>query len=392
MIVKRSASRIAKSLHPIQLFIGSRRRCIALVFQSHIFYLLLAIPISILGFIAFNQPSVALVCGIGQPFTMVADTIPAVSYKGSTTTNIPSGTFPHDYGIGQPITLTEDLSGAPTPLNPQRFIWNWDFGDGANGTGLPIQHIYAQMGDYVIQLSTTSTDDATLSNANFDSARIHIVAHTFDQPPVAIATASSPFVKTGDSLQYNASGSYALIGNTVTVTWNFGDGFAANGTNVTHRFTVLGKGFVTLIVQDKRGARTFARLAVFVVAQFPTAIITAPHNLKAQQSVTFDASHSLAPTVPNNAIVDYHWDFGDGANWEDIATSARHTYNHAGTYRVTLTVTDAQGLPATTAMVVTVLPPTPASVLWFFWIIGIAPLAIGGIILGIFWWRRRSIA
>src|SRR5699024_4278160 len=46
----------------------------------------------------------------------------------------------------------------------------------------------------------------------------------------------------------------------------------------------------------------------------------------------------------DGAIADYRWDFGDGSTG-DGATAA-HTYGEAGTYTVTLTVTDEDGLTA----------------------------------------------
>ena len=60
--------------------------------------------------------------------------------------------------------------------------------------------------------------------------------------------------------------------------------------------------------------------------------------------ITFDASSSYDP---DGYIVRYTWDFGDG--YTEITTSPiiTHTYSSAGTYIVTLTVTDNDGLTDT---------------------------------------------
>ncbi|MEM0314321.1 MAG: PKD domain-containing protein, partial [Candidatus Bathyarchaeia archaeon] len=69
--------------------------------------------------------------------------------------------------------------------------------------------------------------------------------------------------------------------------------------------------------------------------------------------MTFDAS---ASQDPDGVIVAYSWDFGDGTTGTGkIVTKA---YTSAGTYTVTLTVTDDQGATASTQKTVQVGPVT----------------------------------
>src|SRR5690625_5943920 len=58
-------------------------------------------------------------------------------------------------------------------------------------------------------------------------------------------------------------------------------------------------------------------------------------------TVSVDASSSSAT---NTTITDYRWTFGDGASGSGLTAS--HTYSSAGTYGVTLFVTDALGATA----------------------------------------------
>jgi PKD repeat protein len=81
----------------------------------------------------------------------------------------------------------------------------------------------------------------------------------------------------------------------------------------------------------------------------PTAAFTAsPAGL----AVSLDAAGS---TDSDGTVASYAWTFGDGETADGMTAS--HTYGSAGTYPVTLTVTDDDGATATTTTDVTVLAP-----------------------------------
>jgi PKD repeat protein len=66
--------------------------------------------------------------------------------------------------------------------------------------------------------------------------------------------------------------------------------------------------------------------------------------------ITFDGS----PSISNcGDIISYSWDFGDGNTASGIITI--HSYKSAGSYTVTLTVTDEAGYSDTTSKIVTVV-------------------------------------
>lgn len=71
----------------------------------------------------------------------------------------------------------------------------------------------------------------------------------------------------------------------------------------------------------------------YALADFSTT-----QSLSNPRTYTFDAGSSQSF---GGSVTSYEWDFGDGAVGSGI--SATHTYTHAGTYQVGLTITDSQG-------------------------------------------------
>ncbi|GAA0911188.1 hypothetical protein GCM10009558_112040 [Virgisporangium aurantiacum] len=60
--------------------------------------------------------------------------------------------------------------------------------------------------------------------------------------------------------------------------------------------------------------------------------------------MTVDASGS---TDPDGTVARYRWDFGDGTTLTTAGPRATHVYPRAGTFRVTLVVTDNEGCSTT---------------------------------------------
>jgi PKD repeat protein len=110
---------------------------------------------------------------------------------------------------------------------------------------------------------------------------------------------------------------------------------------------------VTLTVTDNDLGSGTAALPVSVTTTPPVASFTAtPDNGDALLQVAFDASASYDPDL-GGGIVSYEWDFGDGNSGNGVTAS--HTYQAAGAYTATLTVTDVAHATddATTTITVT---------------------------------------
>jgi PKD repeat protein len=135
--------------------------------------------------------------------------------------------------------------------------------------------------------------------------------------------------------------------------WQFGDrasGGADTSTLATpqHQFSAPGAYVVSLTVGDTNGLSA-TRSQVVTAPGPPTASFTATQPVSSPRVFFQDDSTPGFGAAP---IVGWDWDFGDpssGARNTSAAPDPTHTFGAAGSYTVTLTVTDANGFTASTA-------------------------------------------
>jgi PKD repeat protein len=333
----------------------------------------------------------AQACGIGQPFTMMADATAALSYPGgSASAAAPLGIFPQAVAAGAPVTFSELT---PPTFDPTVYTWEWTFGDGAKGDGEQPAHVFRQAGIYVVRLVIQPLGQPAARAIALDSAALTVQSRAFSDPPIVRAHATAAYVAFGGTVQYDASASTDPRDLPLRYTWNFGDGQSADGAQVSHRFVQLGQGSVAVIVQDARGARTVVTFPITAVPELPVARITLPGTPIAGQPLRFAGTQSRATEAAGDTLVDYLWTFGDGQAWEGTSPTTLHRYAHPGRYLVILQVTDSQGLPGVTQATIIVGAPVPTSrqsgvLLWL--LAAGAPGLVLLAALGISMWANRS--
>ncbi len=238
----------------------------------------------------------------------------------SITTSPIQGTSPFQ------VTFTAVASDSDGTINS----YEWAFGDGETSSGEQVvSHTFAGSGIYNVTLTVTD-NKGTASSAST------MVDVTNAPPEVSISTTTLqggfPHAVTFTASATDKDGS--IIG----YEWSFGDGETATGEVVTHTFTQPGSFQVVLKVTDNLFAVTTSSLTVTATSYPPTA------NLYYTVSVTDPATilFSGSGLDSDGTITSYSWNLGDGTYTGGAQVT--HTFAAPGTYTVTLTVADSQGM------------------------------------------------
>jgi PKD repeat protein len=182
-------------------------------------------------------------------------------------------------------------------------------------------------------------------------------------PTISRFTFSPTNPTINQDVSFNGSSSTVSNG---TFNWDFGDGQTGTGVTTTHRYNRGGTFTVTLsVTSDARATSTSSR-TITVSTTLPPTTATfnfSPTTPSINQDVTFTATATgVGPGFPGGGGqvqgATYTWDFGDGST--GAGSSTTHRFTRAGTFAVTLRVTNDAGLTATTTRQVTVSGTLPA--------------------------------
>ena len=178
------------------------------------------------------------------------------------------------------------------------------------------------------------------------------------QSPVAIAAATLPLNAPAPfTLYLFGNESYDSDGSIQSYEWNFGDGSDNSfNSDPAHTYYAPGNYMATLTVVDNDGLSDSDTVSITVENKAPIAMASADFTSgTAPLTVIFDSVGSNDPDAPYGMITGYSWDFGDGVS--SNTTNASHTYNSAGIFIATLTVTDDFGDTGTDTITINVSQP-----------------------------------
>jgi gliding motility-associated-like protein len=196
--------------------------------------------------------------------------------------------------------------------------WHWDFGDGSTSTEQNPSHAYNDTGYFNIQLIAGN-------DGCYDTLKINNYVHV--KPPIAIFAVTMdcdlPFIRVFTDQSIGADEWH----------WNFGDGNTSTTQSPSHTYAAAGTYIVTLLVRNHETGCEYTKTQQVIVAD-EHAAFTGQTEICRNTADQFIAS-------TNGGIVNYEWEFGDGATGTGGTIS--HVYTLAGTYTVSLIITDAAG-------------------------------------------------
>ena len=261
---------------------------------------------------------------ITQEIAVAAAAIPAPT--ASFTTSATGGEAPLT------VSFADASSGEITSRS-------WDFGDGSSSAETSPSHTYSAAGTYTVTLTVTGSGGSATHTQS-----IEVTA------PVLVLTAFFTSSAISGDAPLAVDFTDASSGEITSRSWDFGDGGSSAETDPAHTYTAAGTYTVALTVNGPGGSATHTQMIEVRLATIPAPVasFTASRLIgDAPLAVDFtDAS--------SGEITSRQWDFGDGGSSKEASPS--HTYDVAGSYTVTLTVsgpggsaTHAQKVVASTA-------------------------------------------
>lgn len=253
-----------------------------------------------------------------------------------------------------PVPFTVTVSAAPSSDEDGEITdYDWDFGDGTQGTGKSASHTYTTQGTFTIILTVTDN-----WGAQDDAAKTVYVTSAEPEGPRASFTANPTSGTSPLSVTFDASGSTYEGGTIASYDWTFGDGGTWSGKTAQHTFFSAGNQTftVTLTVRgsDNKTATATRSITVTVpgggggtpTGNGPSARFTIDESIGvAPFQVHFDPSDSEAGD--GRTILLYTWSFGDNDATSDPNPSVQeHVYatdSPSETFTVTLLVLDNEG-------------------------------------------------
>ncbi len=231
----------------------------------------------------------------------------------------------------KPTDIDEIVFNASISFDIDGYIANytWDFGDGWTAYGMEAKHVYADDGNYTVNL-TIIDDDGAIAYITKEITVANV-------PPVADFTWEPTQPTDLDEVKFSDK-SYDLDGYIANYTWDFGDGNISHEKNPTHKYENNGLYLIRLRVIDDDGSEVEISKSILVKNIPPVADFTwEPAQPTDLETVSFTSTSY----DPDGYIVNYTWNFGNG----NVGYGANVTwkYEDDGKYMVKLIIFDDDG-------------------------------------------------
>ncbi len=241
---------------------------------------------------------------------------------------------------------------------------SWNFGDSTSSTATNPSHTYASAGTYSVALTVTDNGGAT--NSITKSVTVTAPAGNVLQNGV---TVSGLAATTGNSINYTMNVPAGATGLNFVMSGGSGDadlyvkfGSAPTDTSYDCRPYASGNS-ESCPVNPAQVGTYYVRIKAYstfsgvsLTGSYSTVTNSPPSANFSFSSSGLTASFTDTSTDSDGTIASRSWNFGDGSS--STSTNPSRTYASAGTYSVTLTVTDNGGATNAITKSVTVSAPT----------------------------------
>ncbi|WP_159025764.1 PKD domain-containing protein [Aquimarina sp. Aq78] len=246
----------------------------------------------------------------------------------------------------KPLEVRFDASGSSDP-DGDLLTYTWDFGNGETSVEMAPVVMYTEIGSYLVSLSVSDGIHTSVV------ATETITVIDDNSSPIADFTADPTIGVAPLLVSLDGSSSSDPDGDTLTHTWDFGNGKTGTGTTVTHEYDTVGDYVLQLTVSDGK-KEAHKTITIKVSDGKPIASFTAdPESGISPLLVNFDASSSVDPS---GGVLSYSWDLGNGVT--SISKTPSATYTVPEEVNITLTVTNQLGKTDTVSKVIKVIDGT----------------------------------
>ncbi|OQY27547.1 MAG: hypothetical protein B6244_10220 [Candidatus Cloacimonetes bacterium 4572_55] len=217
--------------------------------------------------------------------------------------------------------------------------YQWDFGDGSTGSGMRVDHSYAQAGLYEVALTVKNDTD---SECNSDTDYIKVL---INDTPIADAGADQ-ILCVNNLTRFNGKESKDQDGSIVSYQWEFGDGSTSSGVNPAKTYQEAGSYVTKLTVTDNSltECNVATKEVTIIINQPPLANAGVDQTVCVGETVTLDGGDS---TDPDGSVTEYTWMIAN--NTVKQGKTATQVFDKPGVYDVTLRVKDDTETECSTA-------------------------------------------